>query len=75
MTSKPVQRGAALAMLLALAAGGCTLLPDLSEAPSLPPSAMTPAYTQFRLNLDVEARSIAACASSSPSQMRVNVRG
>ena len=58
MTAKPVQRGAALAMLLALALCGCALLPGRHGRPSLPPSAMSPAYTQFRLNLDVDARPI-----------------
>jgi hypothetical protein len=53
----PGRRGAALAVLLALAVGGCaTLLP---QTPSLPPSVMSPAYTQFRQDLDVEARSVA----------------
>jgi hypothetical protein len=56
MTPKPEWRGGALAMLLALAMSGCAIVP---EVPSLPPSAMSPAYTQFRQSLDVEARSIA----------------
>jgi len=55
VTPKPRRRGAALAVLLAVAAGGCSLLPDV---PTLPPSVMSPAYTQFRLSLEVEARSI-----------------
>jgi hypothetical protein len=55
MTPKPEQRFAALALLLALATCGCAILP---QVPSLPPSAMSPAYTQFRQNLDVQARSI-----------------
>jgi hypothetical protein len=56
VTSKSVRRGAALALLLAQFLEGCTILP---EAPSLPPSVMSPAYTEFRQSLDVEARSIA----------------
>jgi hypothetical protein len=62
VTLQPVQRGAALAILLALALCGCTLLPEipvLSDRPALPPSEMSPAYTQFRLDLAVEAKSIA----------------
>jgi hypothetical protein len=55
MTLKPERRCAALAMPLLLTVCGCAILP---EAPSLPPSAMSPRYTQFRLNLDVEARSV-----------------
>jgi hypothetical protein len=55
VTPIPARRGAALALLLALATGGCALLPDV---PALPPSVMSPAYTQFRRSLDVEARSI-----------------
>jgi hypothetical protein len=54
MTPGAEWRGAALATLLALAVCGCAIVP---EVPSLPPSAMSPAYTQFRQNLDVEARS------------------
>lgn len=57
MTAKPVPRGAALAILLALGVGGCAFI--LPETPSLPPSAMSPAYTQFRQSLDIEAHSIA----------------
>lgn len=55
MMPKSERHRDALAMLLAFAVCGCAILP---EVPSLPPSAMSPPYTQFRLNLEVEARSI-----------------
>ena len=53
---------AALGMLLALALCGSSILPKVPSlrprAASLPPSVMSPTYTQFRRKLGVETRSI-----------------